>query len=65
MNCGWRTSRPRTFPERAGPEEGRRPFPNDHTRVICANLSIRLLHAKPYHAWSQGKMERFFVTVQV
>jgi len=40
------------------------PFINDHTRVICANLGIRLLHAKPYHAWSKGKIERFFRTVQ-
>jgi putative transposase len=40
------------------------PFTNDHTRVICANLDIRLLHAKPYHAWSKGKIERFFLTVQ-
>jgi len=40
------------------------PFINDHTRVICANLGIRLLHAKPYHAWSKGKVERFFHTVQ-
>lgn len=29
------------------------PFINDHTRVICANLGVRLLHAKPYHAWSK------------
>ena len=40
------------------------PFTNDHTRVICANLGIRLLHAKPYHAWSKGKIERFFFTLQ-
>ncbi len=40
------------------------PFVNDHTRVICANLNIRLLHAKPYHAWSKGKIERFFHTLQ-
>lgn len=40
------------------------PFVNDHTRVICANLGIRLLHAKPYHAWSKGKIERFFLTLQ-
>jgi transposase InsO family protein len=40
------------------------PFLNDHTRVICANLGIRLLHAKPYHAWSKGKIERFFLTLQ-
>jgi putative transposase len=27
-------------------------------------LGIRLLHAKPYHAWSKGKTERWFLTVQ-
>jgi len=40
------------------------PFINDHTRVICANLGIRLLHAKPYHAWSKGKIERLLLTIQ-
>ena len=33
-------------------------FTNDHARVVCASLGIRLLHAKPYHAWSKGKAER-------
>jgi putative transposase len=40
------------------------PFTNDHTRVICANLQVRLLHTRPYHAWSKGKIERFIHTVQ-
>jgi len=40
------------------------PFINDHTRLICANLGLRLLHAKPYHAWSKGKIERFFRSLQ-
>ena len=40
------------------------PFTNDHTKIICANLGIRLLHAKPYHAWSKGKVERMFKTIQ-
>lgn len=40
------------------------PFINDHTRVICANLGVRLLHAKPYHAWSKGKVERLIQTIQ-
>ena len=39
-------------------------FTGDHTRVVCANLNIRLLHAKPYHAWSKGKVERLFRTIQ-
>ena len=40
------------------------PFTNDHTRVVCARLGIRLLHAKPYHAWSKGKAERVLFTIQ-
>jgi putative transposase len=40
------------------------PFTNKHTQIICANLGIRLLHAKPYSAWSKGKIERCFYTVQ-
>lgn len=39
-------------------------FTGDHTRVVCANLNVRLLHAKPYHAWSKGKVERLFRTIQ-
>lgn len=39
-------------------------FTSDHSRIICANLGVRLLHAKPYHAWSKGKVERLFRTIQ-
>jgi putative transposase len=35
-----------------------------HLKVVCANLDIQLLHARPYHSWSKGKIERFFRTVQ-
>lgn len=35
-----------------------------HLKVVCANLDIQLLHARPYHSWSKGKIERFFKTVQ-
>ncbi len=41
-----------------------RPFVNHHTQVVCANLKTRLLHAKPYHAWSKGKVERLIQTIQ-
>jgi len=40
------------------------PFTNHHTQVVCANLGIRLLHAKPYHSWSKGKCERVIQTIQ-
>jgi len=55
--------RRRGVPRKLYTDQGR-PFTNDHTRVICANLGIRLLHAKPYHAWSKGKIERLFYTIQ-
>lgn len=41
-----------------------KPFVNRHADVVCANLGIRLLHAKPYHAWSKGKVERVIQTIQ-
>ncbi len=40
------------------------PFVNDHTRIVCARLGIRLLHAKPFHSWSKGKVERVCFTIQ-
>lgn len=39
-------------------------FVSHHLQVICANLDCRLSHAKPYAAWSKGKIERFFLSTQ-
>jgi transposase InsO family protein len=55
--------RRRGLPTKLYTDQGR-PFTCDHTRVVCANLGIRLLHAKPYHAWSKGKCERVIHTIQ-
>jgi putative transposase len=64
FHCSFKEAiRRRGLPRKLYTDQGG-PFINDHTRVICANLGIRLLHAKPYHAWSKGKIERFFHTVQ-
>ena len=41
-----------------------KPFVNHHAKIVCANLGVRLLHAKPYHAWSKGKVERLIRTIQ-
>ena len=41
-----------------------KPFVNTHVKIVCANLGIRLLHAKPYHAWSKGIVERLIRTIQ-
>jgi transposase InsO family protein len=35
-------------------------FVSQHLAIVCANLGIRLLHCKPYHAWSKGKIEKWF-----
>ena len=31
-------------------------FTSQHLRIVCANLNVRLLHAKPFAAWSKGKV---------
>jgi len=53
----------RGLPHKLYTDQGK-PFVSHHTRVVCANLGIRLLHAKPYHAWSKGKVERLIRTIQ-
>jgi|LSQX01.1.fsa_nt_gb putative transposase len=35
-----------------------------HLSIVCANLNIKLSRARPYAAWSKGKIERFFRTLQ-
>jgi len=53
----------RGVPDKLYTDQGS-PFINTHARIACANLGIRLLHAKPYHAWSKGKVERVIRTIQ-
>ena len=53
----------RGLPHKLYTDQGK-PFVNHHVRIVCANLGIRLLHAKPYHAWSKGKVERLIRTIQ-
>jgi transposase InsO family protein len=55
--------RSRGIPEKLYTDNGAL-FRSEHLRSVCANFGIRLIHAKPYHAWSKGKIERFFLTVQ-
>ena len=40
-------------------------FVSHHLRVVCASMGCKLLHAKPYAAWSKGKIERVFRTIQL
>ena len=53
----------RGFPDKLYTDRGKI-FTSLHLRIVCANLGIRLIHAKPFAAWSKGKQERFFRTLQ-
>jgi putative transposase len=53
----------RGLPDRLYTDQGAC-FKSQHLGIVCANLGIRLLHAKPYHAWSKGKIERWFSSCQ-
>ena len=53
----------RGIPQALYSDQGRI-FTSRHLQIVCANLGIKLLHAKPYAAWSKGKIERYFLRVQ-
>ena len=53
----------RGLPKALYTDQGK-PFVSHHTHIVCASIGIRLLHAKPYHAWSKGKVERLIQTIQ-
>lgn len=53
----------RGLPRKLYTDQGQ-PFVNGHTRLVCAQLGVRLLHCKPYHSWSKGKIERVIQTLQ-
>ncbi len=53
----------RGFPEKLYTDQGKI-FTSYHLQIVCANLGVRLCHAAPYAAWSKGKQERWFRTLQ-
>jgi putative transposase len=53
----------RGFPEKLYSDQGKI-FTSYHLQIVCANLKVRLCHAKPFAAWSKGKIERWFRTLQ-
>ena len=53
----------RGVPEKLYTDQGK-VFTCHHVQLVCANLGIKLLHAKPYAAWSKGKIEKFFRRLQ-
>jgi len=55
--------RTRGVPEKLYTDNGK-VFLCRHLRIVCANLRIKLSHARPYAAWSKGKVERFLRRIQ-
>jgi transposase InsO family protein len=63
LDCVKEAFKRRGLPEKLYTDQGKI-FTCAHLQVVCANLKIKLLHARPYAAWSKGKIEKFFQTVQ-
>lgn len=40
-------------------------FRSQHLSLVCARLGITLIHARPYHPESKGKIERWFRTIRL
>ena len=53
----------RGFPDKLYTDQGKI-FTSYHLQIVCANLGVRLCHAKPYAAWSRGNQKRWFRTLQ-
>ena len=53
----------RGLPRKLYTDQGK-PFVSTHTAIVCAKLGVRLLHCKPYHCWSKGKVERVIYSIQ-
>jgi putative transposase len=63
LDCFRQALARRGFPEKLYTDQGKI-FTGYHLQIVCANLQVRLCHAKPYAAWSRGKLERWFRTLQ-
>lgn len=63
LDCLRQAIQARGLPDKLYTDNGSS-FRSQHLQIVCANLGIKLIHARPYHSWSRGKIERFFLTVQ-
>ena len=64
LDCFRQALARRGFPEKLYTDQGKI-FTSHHLQIVCANLGVRLCHAKPFAAWSKGKCERWFRTLQM
>lgn len=63
LGCLKEALRRRGLPRKLYADNGG-PFVNQHLKIVCANLGIRLIHSRPGKPWSRGKVERMFRTLQ-
>jgi len=63
LGCLKEALRRRGLPRKLYTDNGG-PFINQHLKIVCANLGIRLIHSKVGRPWSRGKVERMFRTLQ-
>jgi len=64
LDCFRQALARRGFPDKLYTDRGKI-FTSYHLQIVCANLGVRLCHAQPYAAWSKGKQERWFRTLQM
>ncbi|MFA5264542.1 MAG: DDE-type integrase/transposase/recombinase [Opitutaceae bacterium] len=57
LDCLRKAVQGRGLPDKLYTDNGAA-FKSQQLALVCANLGIRLLHCKPYHSWSKGKIER-------
>ncbi len=53
----------RGLPQRLYVDNGAN-YRSQHLALVCAKLSIALIHARPYHPQGKGKIERWFKTLR-
>jgi hypothetical protein len=64
LDCFRQALARRGFPDKLYTDQGKI-FTSYHLQIVCANLGVRLCHAKPYAAWSKGKQERWYRTLHM
>jgi transposase InsO family protein len=64
LDCFRQALARRGFPEKLYTDQGKI-FTSHHLQIVCANLDVRLCHARPFSAWSKGKQERWFRSLQM
>lgn len=63
LDCLFQAFEKRGLPNALYTDNGK-VFTCNHLKLLCANLNIRLIHARPYACYSKGKIEKYFSYVR-